>query len=324
MRPTWQQALGWAVSLVIVVVGVRTLRQFPWEQTGGALLGTNVALLAAALLVNLGSLGVKGRAWQLLLQPVAPVSWWGAQRATLTGAAVTALSTGVVGEAARTRAILRSDGAPWDVAVASIVVLRLVEGIGFAVFLVVVALFIDLPAELRVPHVAAAATIVVGAAAVWFRGWGRWTSRLPARVRRGLELLSGLTAPRQLPAPVLLAVANWVFQWVTYDLTVRASHVHAPVAAALVALLVANVAGLVAVTPGNVGVFQAAIVVGLLPFGVPVQQGILVGLVLQAIQVLPVLALAVAVLGAHGLLQMRRQETALTPDPVRPVEPEQH
>jgi uncharacterized membrane protein YbhN (UPF0104 family) len=158
---------------------------------------------------------------------------------------------------------------------------------------------------------AAAASIAIGAAALWFRGWGRWTSRLPAWLRRGVELLGGMIAPRQLPAPVALAVANWIFQWATYSLTIRATQLQAPAAAALTGLLVANVAGLVAVTPGNVGVFQASIVVALLPFGVAVQQGILAGLVLQAILVLPVLGAAMAVLGTRGLRQLRRQETGM-------------
>jgi uncharacterized membrane protein YbhN (UPF0104 family) len=311
MKPTWRQGLGWAISLAIVVVLARSLMRFPWAQTGGALLHTDLLLLGAAVGASLGSLLVKGWAWQQVLIAVTPMSWWGAQRATLTGAALTSLSTGVVGEAARARAIVRSEGTSWQVAVTSIVVLRLVEGIGFAIFLVVVALFIDLPRELRVAHVLAAATIVLGAAALWFRGWGRWTSRLPARLRHGVELLGAMVAPRQLPAPVVLAVANWILQWAAYSLTIRATHVDASAAAALVALLFANLAGLVAVTPGNVGVFQASIVLGLLPFGVAVQQAILVGIVLQAILVLPVLGAAMAMLGARGLRQLGRQEAAM-------------
>jgi uncharacterized membrane protein YbhN (UPF0104 family) len=285
--------------------------RFPWAETGGALLRTDLPLLSAAVAATLASLLVKGWAWQRLLVQVTPMSWWRAQRATLTGAALTSLSTGVVGEAARAREIVRSQGTSWQVAVTSIVVLRLVEGIGFAIFLVVVALYIDLPPELRVAHVLAAVAIALGAAALWFRGWGRWTSRLPARLRHGVELLGAMVAPRQLPAPVTLAVANWIFQWAAYSLTIRATHVQAPAAAALVALLFANLVGLVAVTPGNVGVFQASIVVALLPFGVALQQAILVGIVLQAILVLPVLGAAMAVLGTRALGQLGRQETAI-------------
>ena len=311
MKPAVRRALGWAVILAIAVAGVRTLLRFPWEETGGALLHTNVLLLTAALIVSFQSILVKGWAWQLLLRPVAPVSWWGAQRATLTGAAVTALSTGVVGEAARARSIVRQDGVPWNVAISSIVVLRLVEGIGFAIFLVVVPVFIDLPPALRIAQLVAAAIIAVGAMALLVRGWEHITSRLPPRLRRGVELLGTMGARHQLPGPVALGVANWVFQWTTYYLTIRATHITAPPEAALAALLVVNVAGLVAVTPGNVGVFQASVVAGLLPFGVPVQRAILAGLVLQAIQVLPVLATATATVGLRGLRQLRRQEAAL-------------
>jgi len=311
MKPRVRKALGWAVGLGIAVAAVGTLRRFPWEETGGALLDTDFLLLTVALLVNLNSLIAKGWAWQLLLRPVAPIGWWGAQRATLTGTALTYLSTGVVGEAARARSIVRYDGTPWQTAVTSIIVLRLVEGIGFAIFVVLVALAIDLPPALRVVQIVAAATIVAGWVALRFRGWGRWTARLPSRLRHWAELLGGMVTPRQLPAPVALAVANWVIQWATYALTFRATHIDVPAAGSMAAVLAANVAGLVAVTPGNVGVFQASIVVGLLPFGVPLQRGILAGLVLQAIQVLPVLGLAVAMMGLRGLRQLRRQENAM-------------
>ena len=50
-------------------------------------------------------------------------------------------------------------------------------------------------------------------------------------------------------------------------------------------------------SPANVGVTQAALVVGLLPFGVAPEQAVVAGLALQALQVLPVLFLGAMVTG---------------------------
>src|SRR5438034_6398399 len=47
----------------------------------------------------------------------------------------------------------------------------------------------------------------------------------------------------------------------------RATHVPVSLAASFTALIAANLSGLLRPTPANVGVTQAALVVGLLPFG---------------------------------------------------------
>jgi len=65
-----------------------------------------------------------------------------------------------------------------------------------------------------------------------------------------------------------------------------------------------NVGGLIRVTPANVGVMQAALVGALVPFGVAADQAVAGGLALQAIEVLPVLALAFAVAGWTGLVSL--------------------
>ena len=62
-----------------------------------------------------------------------------------------------------------------------------------------------------------------------------------------------------------------------------------------------NVGWLIRITPGNVGVLQAAMVGALLPFGIDAEQAVAGGFALQAIEVLPILALAVAIAGRAGL-----------------------
>src|SRR5438093_1582252 len=97
--------------------------------------------------------------------------------------------------------------------------------------------------------------------------------------------------------PTVFALYNWAAQWATYHLVLRATHVPVPFAASFTALIAANLSGLLRPTPANVGVTQAALVVGLLPFGVAPEQAVAAGLALQGLQVLPVLLLGAMVTG---------------------------
>jgi uncharacterized membrane protein YbhN (UPF0104 family) len=70
--------------------------------------------------------------------------------------------------------------------------------------------------------------------------------------------------------------------------------------------IAANLSGLFRPTPANVGVTQAAFVVGLLPFGVAPEQAVAAGLALQGLQVLPVLFLG-AMLTGWRLLKLETE-----------------
>jgi uncharacterized membrane protein YbhN (UPF0104 family) len=292
----------------VVLAGlIRMIWRFPWADAWDAALDANGLWLGAALGINLVSLAAKGWAWQLLLRPVQRVAWRTAQEATLAGSAVADLATSVVGEAARIQVLVRKTGIGWRHALASVVYLRAVEGLGLAVFLLAAPLLVPLPPELRVAQAAAAGALVVGLTLVVLRPRGRLMGWLPQPLQRAAAALGDLTSARALPAPLLLALLNWASQWATYALVLRAAGVHGALAASFVALVAANLAGLVPLSPGNVGVFQAAIVLGLLPLGVDADRAVLAGIALQAVQILPILGLAAMVFGVNGLRQLRSQ-----------------
>src|SRR5437773_2324092 len=102
--------------------------------------------------------------------------------------------------------------------------------------------------------------------------------------------------------PAGAAVSSVVWTRVAEGLALALFLVMAPsvlvaLAASVTALVVVNLGGLLRPTPANVGVTQAALVVGLLPFGVAPEQAVAAGLALQALQVLPVLFLGAMVTG---------------------------
>lgn len=310
-----KRLVWWAAGLAFGLVALHVLRGFAWGETRQALLGTDVGLLAVALVVNLVSLASKGWGWYLVLAPGTSARWWTAQEATITGAALTSLSGSVVGEAARARLLARRNGVPWPPVIASIVYLRVVEGIGLALFLAAAPLLLNVPQPVRVAQVAAGAALIAVLVLSRVRWWGLVERRLPERLRGPGRVVREIGSLRRLPAPLLAAMVNWGAQWATYYFTFRAAHLDVGTDAAFVALIAVNLVGLMQLPAGNLGVFQASIVVGLLPFGVAAETAVAAGIVLQALQVLPVLALAVALLGWRGFLQLRRSAPPV-PEPV--------
>ena len=272
---------------------------------GASLQQADVTVLAWAAIISLLALAAKGWAWHLLLRPVAPHRWWSAQEANLVGCAVNYISVAVMGEAARVRLLATRDAVPVAAGGASVGWARATEAIGLALFILAGGSVLQLPALLRGIDVVAALALVALVAMIWFRGWNRLPGWVPGSVRRAGEVFGQIGSWRRFPAPVALAFANWLGQWATYHLTLVATGIPVSAAASFTAMLASNIGGLLRLTPANVGITQAAIAVALLPFGVKPAAAIAAGVILQALQVLPVLTLALGLVGWKGLGQLR-------------------
>jgi uncharacterized membrane protein YbhN (UPF0104 family) len=296
----------WALTLVGVGLALKFLTGFPWRVTFAALLGANAWLLSIAFVANLSSLVAKGWGWHLVLKPVAPHTWRQAQEANLVGAAVNDLSVAVAGEAARVHVIAQRAGVPIGAAVSSVVWTRVAEAIALALFLVMAPTLLDLEPWLRALQVAVGLALVVVLLLAWARGWSWLADQLPAALAKRLAVLRTMGRGGRLLLPVAFALYNWATQWLTYHLVLRATHVPVSPAASFTALIAANMSGLLRPTPANVGVTQAALVVGLLPFSVAPEQAVAAGLALQGLQVLPVLLLG-AMLTGWRLLQLEAE-----------------
>jgi glycosyltransferase 2 family protein len=296
----------WLLGLVGAGFALKFLTGFPWRVTFNALLAANPWLLAVACVVNLSSLVAKGWGWHLILKPAAPHPWRVAQEANLVGAAVNDLSVAVAGEAARVHVIAQRAGVPVAAAVSSVVWTRVAEALALALFLVMAPSVLQLQPWLRATQVGVGLTLVVVLLLAWTRGWAWLADQLPAWLESRIAVLRTMGRGGGLLWPTLLALYNWATQWATYALVLRATHVPVPLAASFTALIAANLSGLLRPTPANVGVTQAALVVGLLPFGVAPERAVAAGLALQGLQVLPVLLLGAMVTGWR-LLQIEAE-----------------
>jgi uncharacterized membrane protein YbhN (UPF0104 family) len=293
----------WLLGLVVVAsapFAVRFLVRFPWGHTLEAIGDADWLLLALAATVNLASLVAKGWAWHLLLEPAAPHRLRTALRATFVGAAVNSVSISVSGEAARLQALMARDPVPFGAAVSSVVWSRVVEAMALVLFLGVALLALP-PMPFTEGLDFAVWALIFLALAGWRCGvWPRLVARLPEHWRARIDLPSAQTGRSHLMAPLALSTLNWVAQWLTYHWVIMATHVSTSPTVSGAALLMANIGGILRITPGNVGVLQASLVVGMLAFGIPSDQALAAGLVLQAVQTLPVLAIGVGLAGVGG------------------------
>jgi uncharacterized membrane protein YbhN (UPF0104 family) len=122
--------------------------------------------------------------------------------------------------------------------------------------------------------------------------------RLVTMARYGLGVLHS-------PLPALGAAffqcLGWFCQLLAVYVAMRAFHIHAPLAAAAVVLVLMNVATLFPLWPGNIGLVQAAIALPLIGYGVAKARGIAYGFGLQAIEASVGIGVGTIFLAREGL-----------------------
>jgi uncharacterized membrane protein YbhN (UPF0104 family) len=305
MRAGWKKVL----KIIVLVLGIlfvgRYALRFPWKGTYTALLETNLALLSLALVVNLTSLIAKGWAWHLLLNPLAKNRWRSAQEANLIGATVNCLSVSVAGEAARIHQIVKREEVPLQKAIISVIAERTVEGAALAFFLILASLLIPLPPGLKGCQVGAVVFLAIALALLLAYHRRRPSGQSLHFIRTALSSLAEIGNFRRLFWPFILSLFNWLTQWMTFHLVLVATNNQPKLAASLAALLVTNLAGFLRLTPANIGIFQASMILSLSPFGITSPKALIAGLVLQASQVFPVVLAGLLLIGSRGLKQMK-------------------
>ena len=285
---------AWVLSVLVVVAGGLAVRfglTFPWSQAMDTLVAANWMVLAGAAVINIVSLMAKAGAWHVLLRRLAPVRASTAQVATFLGAAVSSISVSMSGEAARAQTAGMRDGVPFRLAATSLVASRVVEALGLIVFLAIALILLPPWRGARALGLSLAAVAVIAIVCYHLVPRRRWHPTILSLAAFESGGLAG---------PVVLAALSWVAQWITYHWSIVATHTAITPAASLAALVMANIAGILRLTPGNIGVMQGSIILGLGAFQIPAANALAAGLALQAVQVIPILAIGVAIVGAPG------------------------
>jgi uncharacterized protein (TIRG00374 family) len=116
--------------------------------------------------------------------------------------------------------------------------------------------------------------------------------------RQGLSVLN---APLPLAGAILLQCCGWLLQLLAVYATMQAFGIDAPLPAAGLVLVLMNVATIVPLWPGNIGLVQAAVALPLRNYGVPYATGFAYGLALQAIEIACGVGLGLIALAREGV-----------------------
>lgn len=296
-------------------------------QVATSLVLSKPALVGGAAGLMAGALLLRARAWQLLLRLRSPFRWLGfgpALRATAIGVLLSATLPARLGEPSRALVIAGRFGnarsrlptvfatvaAQLEVnllAVGGLLAGSLLGGgkgglagwpVGVALGLVGAAAVSFLP--VIVPGSARGRTVALP---------GLWEE-----LRDGLSRLAGgveLLRERAAWRPVACQLSAWVAQLCAVYALLGAFGLAARLGlgGACAVLFAINAAALVPASPGNIGVFQLAVVAVLAGFGVGAAPALAFGLVLQGLELAVAVAFGLPCLKAEGLTynQLRRR-----------------
>jgi len=296
-----------------------------------ALIVVTLALLAVSLIA-------RAECWYVILRgaSLSPrISRLVAARATMIGVMVSATLPGRLGEPVRVFVVARRAGhtrsslalvagtvlaqtllnmaalvALASVLVASVALFR--DGawaIALAAAVPIAVLGVILAGPSRLERVARKATVL---------GRGAAFVRIEiAQIRGGLRVFS---RPRDAFHASAAQLVAWLLQLLACYALLDAFAISTPsrLGAAAAVLVATNVAAVVPVTPGNVGVFQAACVAALAAYGVDAGRALAYGIALQLLEAITAIVLGLPALLAEGLRPhnlRRTSQRAAMPSP---------
>jgi phosphatidyl-myo-inositol alpha-mannosyltransferase len=324
----------WIAAVVtMAVAGALTylaITKLNLSAVGHVLGHAHLGWVALATFLMATAFVARAESWYAVLRVAVPGSHLHrapVRRGLMIGMVGSTVAPGRLGEAARTWVVARRLGDP-SKNVAVVLGTVISQTLMNLVALGILAIVTFVGTALNSSH----ATAIIGALAVpvalialalagprlllrgersnvnWVRRAAAWINLQLVQFRKGLVVFRH---PRAAVHATVTQFIAWGLQLASCYIVILALSLqhHANVVAAAAVLLAVNLTAVVPVTPSNVGVFQAATIAVLAPFGVSASQGLAYGLLLQAIEVVCAFGLGVPSLLREGLpvRELRRQ-----------------
>jgi uncharacterized protein (TIRG00374 family) len=295
--------------LSVVVAGFflyLAFRNVPFAELGAALERFDVRWLLPAVAISLLLMVMRAWRWQLELRPLAHIGMGRLWLVCSVAYMAINLLPVRLGEVVRPWLLSRRSRVTISNVVGNLVVEKTMDSIAI-VFYILVGLLTasDLPAWVRrgAWFPAIAATLLAGIVViVWLKGEpfvDRWVVHyLPERFGGGLKRITRaiLDGMRVLPDGRLLlsvfvvSIALWSLPILSSWVIIRAFNFAVPFNAALIVFIFIGFGTALPNAPGMIGTYQYACVLALGLFGVPQADALAYGLVLNALQLLTIIA----------------------------------
>jgi uncharacterized protein (TIRG00374 family) len=303
--------IRWLLTGAIVVFLIVFARTIDWAAAWSSIRHASLSLLLLAVGVNFLSIVIKGIRWWMFLRAAGSPSLALSLRATIAGAGLNNVLVANGGDAARVVFVSRATGIPGSTVLATLALERLFDPVGFVILIVFGVVAYTLPPALerwRIPAEIALAIIAVLIG--WFlysarhakhgdaakakaeepNFWGRFKGFM---IGFAVSTRSLSTGPRFFAA-LILSLASWACQVLTFKFAADAAHVPMSMAASIATLIAINLGLVIRATPGNVGFFQFVFALTAEPFGIGRNDAIAVSLLIQTLQIIPVTLVGVA------------------------------
>ena len=318
---------GLAVSLGLTYLA---LRDIDFSRFWRALTNGDAEWLAPALFVFALAYAVRVLRWSILFAPETRPRVRPLVRALLAGEFFTSLlPVARLGDVARIAVLYRAAGTSRAETAGTIIAERTYDAAALLLLLLVAIPFAPPVTWLRAAALALAAVglglvvalvvlNVFGSRPIGFvlRPLGRLsgfsrarTDLMAARILRGLR---GLRRPRVASAAFALSAVSWLSVAFSYTLAMRVVDLHVGLEAGIAVALATTFSLLIPGLPASVGLFEAATIVALKPFGVGAARALSAGVVIHVFTFVPFLVLGPVAL--HGVV-LRRPRDVLPPEP---------
>jgi uncharacterized protein (TIRG00374 family) len=305
---------GLVVSGLFTYLSVRGVHL---DEVGQALRQSNYWWLVPAVIAFAGANVLRAYRWQFLFAAETRPPYRPVLGAMLVGQFFNNVLPARAGEAARVVYLNQAAGTSRAESVGTVVSER-----AYDVLSVLAILFLMLPWLPHVTWLRAAATLAIAlfvAMAVVFlmltffharpaRAVARWLGRLlpflrVEQIERTAENLvhglSGLRRPRLVVAALFWTTASWIALGLAAWFIMRGFDFRLSPIAGMLVVVASGLAMILPSSPAAVGVFEAAVLVGLRPYSVPKPEALSYALILHALNFFPYIAAGLVILGVR-------------------------
>jgi uncharacterized protein (TIRG00374 family) len=318
--------LGFAVTLAIVAFG---LWRLDLSDVAEALRRADYRLIPLSATATLGSYLLRTARWRLILAPTHSLSVATLYPPLMIGFMANNLLPARMGELVRAYSLNRAVGTPKTLALSTVLLERVFDGLTLVAVLAALAAVGALPAGGSALALIAGAIFVAAAVGAWLiisnealalrilrlvtrpfpDALGELAEQKAHSFTQGLR---SLRRPRTLLAIAALSATVWAAEALSYYALLIGFGMLTRPSAAFFMTVVVNLGIMVPSAPGYVGTFEGAAVAALSPYGVPTETALAIAIVAHGIQWLLVTAIGLALLGRTGLSLRRVQAVERT------------